>query len=150
MLRKASKTDRPILDQRLGEIRVALEQVSRNKLISDIQSLFDEDLRGFMQYNYLMVVIIRLYDYLRASIFQSNQSYEVVLGEHFKLFEEIRSMETVEEIKTWFLTAFDLVLKHENSKGSTYSKRVQETIHYVKHTYLMTCHLEKLQIFRCP
>ncbi len=87
MLRKASKTDRPILDQRLGEIRVALEQVSRNKLISDIQSLFDEDLRGFMQYNYLMVVIIRLYDYLRASIFQSNQSYEVVLGEHFKLFE---------------------------------------------------------------
>ncbi len=58
-------------------------------------------------------------------------------------------METVEEIKTWFLTAFDLVLKHENSKGSTYSKRVQETIHYVKHTILMTCHLEKLQIFRC-
>jgi two-component system, response regulator YesN len=138
-----------IIEERLKNIKEELEKENIEKIINIINKLYNIDLKGFMQYNYIKYVNSCMYNIMIDYLNKTQTSYEKVFFVEYIPFEEIEKMETIEEISNWFCEVFARIShfnkkEEEQESNLIYNKRVKDIIEYIKKNYYQDIGLSQM------
>lgn len=122
-----------ILNKRIYAINIAINENHINDLKLELTRLYDKDIRGFMQFNYLNYINSSLLDLIVKTCSRYAIDYNDIFKVSYVPIEILRSKETVEEMSSWFIEVFTKIIniKFSNSSKSTYSKKVSNCINYI-------------------
>ncbi|GIM28817.1 hypothetical protein CPJCM30710_14830 [Clostridium polyendosporum] len=125
--------DTNILDKRINSISKAIEESDIAKLESEITYLYNNDVKGFMQFNYLNYINSSLLDLIIKTCNIYTINYTEIFSCSYIPIETLSSKETVEEISSWFIEVFTKIIKikYNTSSKNKYSKRVSDSIDYI-------------------
>lgn len=125
--------DTNILNKRIASISKAIEESDVDKLKSEITHLYNNDVRGFMQFNYLNYMNSSLLDLIIKTCNIYTISYTDIFSCSYIPIETLSAKETVEEMSSWFIEVFTKIIKikYNISSKSKYSKKVSDSIDYI-------------------
>lgn len=105
-------------------------------MLSTVETIYLEDIKGFMQYNYIRYVNARIISMLVDYIRKNDLSYVRVFGKDFIPLNELEDSNTIEEIIGWFSKIIERVIKEDQTEeGINYSLRVLQTINLIHKHY---------------
>lgn len=140
---KASSLDIKDLEK---EIKNITEYISNNdvlKLKSELELLYNYDLSGFMQYNYLEYINTCLFNIIMDICKQYNIKYIDIFGCNYIPIEKLDEFDTIQEISDWFYSILTkLITIKKNKSEKKYSFRVKEAINYIEKNYKSDLNLE--------
>lgn len=121
------------LNKRIYAINIAINENNIDDLKLELTHLYDRDIRGFMQFNYLNYINSSLLDLIVKTCSRYSIDYNDIFGTSYVPIEILRSKETVEEMSSWFIDIFTKIIniKFSNSFKNTYSKKVSDCIAYI-------------------
>jgi two-component system response regulator YesN len=122
-----------LLDTRMANIIKAIEDHDVIKLKLEITNIYESDLRGFMQFNYLNYINSSLLDLIIKSCTKYTINYTEVFSCSYLPIEILSKKETVEEMCSWFVHVFNKIIeiKVNSCKKSKYSSKVSDAIDYI-------------------
>ncbi|MDT8715102.1 response regulator [Clostridium sp. 19966] len=125
--------DTGALNTRIFSITNAIEENNLPKLKVELAYLYDNDIKGFMQFNYLNYINSSLLDLIIKTCSRYLINYEDIFSSSYIPIEIISSKETVEEIRNWFVEIFTKIItvKINSSFKNKYSKKVADSIEYI-------------------
>ncbi|NOW02937.1 response regulator transcription factor [Clostridium beijerinckii] len=125
--------DTDTLAKRINAINIAIEQNNIENLKSELTHLYDKDIRGFMQFNYLNYINSSLLDLVVRTCNRYSIAYEDIFSTSYIPIEILSTKETVEEMSEWFLEIFIKIINinFNNSFKNKYSKKVADSIDYI-------------------
>lgn len=125
--------DTDILNKRIYAINISINENNIDDLKLELTRLYDKDIRGFMQFNYLNYINSSLLDLIVKTCSRYAIDYNDIFEVSYVPIEILRSKETVEEMSSWFIEVFTKIIniKFNNSSKSTYSKKVSNCINYI-------------------
>ncbi|NMF06241.1 response regulator transcription factor [Clostridium beijerinckii] len=125
--------DTDTLAKRINAINIAIEQNNIENLKSELTHLYDKDIRGFMQFNYLNYINSSLLDLVVKTCNRYSIAYEDIFSTSYIPIEILSTKETVEEMSEWFLEIFTKIINinFNNSFTNKYSKKVADSIDYI-------------------
>ncbi|WP_270566879.1 response regulator transcription factor [Clostridium beijerinckii] len=125
--------DTDTLTKRINAINISIEQNNIENLKSELTRLYDKDIRGFMQFNYLNYINSSLLDLLVRTCNRYSIAYEDIFSTSYIPIEILSTKETVEEMSEWFLEIFTKIINinFNNSFKNKYSKKVADSIDYI-------------------
>lgn len=135
MFKKTTNTDKEKVDKSLTEIRRLIENGMEKETLRYIDILYERDLKGYLQYNYLMYVNNRLFGYLRDFIYYYELSFEMIFEKNYVSFDEVQNMNSIIDMKTWYINHFEKIFECLDKKTQRYSKRVYDAIKYMETHY---------------
>ena len=125
--------DTDTLNKRINAITIAIEQNHIENLKLELTRLYDRDIRGFMQFNYLNYINSSLLDLIMKTCNRYSINYEDIFSSSYMPIEILSTKETVEEMSSWFIEVFAKIIniKFNNSYKNKYSKKVSDSIDYI-------------------
>lgn len=133
---KVNNSNSEILELRLSKIKDGIENNNNVEITKQINNLYNNDIKGFMKYNYLKYVNTCLYEMIIEYCNKFDISYKALFNKEYIPLEEVERIETVHEISNWFC---DVLLKVINMKASEiykkYSRKIEDAIEYIKSCY---------------
>ncbi|WP_271813514.1 response regulator transcription factor [Clostridium beijerinckii] len=125
--------DTDTLTKRINAINISIEQNNIENLKSELTHLYDKDIRGFMQFNYLNYINSSLLDLVVRTCNRYSIAYEDIFSTSYIPIEILSTKETVEEMSEWFLEIFTKIINinFNNSFKNKYSKKVADSIDYI-------------------
>ncbi len=125
--------DTDTLAKRINAINIAIEQNNIENLKSELTHLYDKDIRGFMQFNYLNYINSSLLDLVVRTCNRYSIAYEDIFSTSYLPIEILSTKETVEEMSGWFIEIFTKIINinFNNSFKNKYSKKVADSIDYI-------------------
>ncbi|CUU46672.1 response regulator transcription factor [Clostridium beijerinckii] len=125
--------DTDTLSKRINAINIAIEQNDIENLKSELTHLYDKDIRGFMQFNYLNYINSSLLDLVVRTCNRYSIAYEDIFSTSYLPIEILSTKETVEEMSGWFIEIFTKIINinFNNSFKNKYSKKVADSIDYI-------------------
>ncbi|AVK50392.1 two-component system response regulator [Clostridium sp. MF28] len=125
--------DTDTLAKRINAINIAIEQNNIENLKSELTHLYDKDIRGFMQFNYLNYINSSLLDLVVRTCNRYSIAYEDIFSTSYLPIEILSTKETVEEMSGWFIDIFTKIINinFNNSFKNKYSKKVADSIDYI-------------------
>lgn len=99
-----------LLERRISSVQTALSARDGQKLQAELEGLYEKDLAGIRQYNYLQHVNTLLLGVLTACCAAEGVLCRDIFGEDTVSSEALEALETVPELESWFLTRFKLLL----------------------------------------
>ncbi|MBC2459234.1 response regulator transcription factor [Clostridium beijerinckii] len=125
--------DTDTLAKRINAINIAIEQNNIENLKSELTHLYDKDIRGFMQFNYLNYINSSLLDLVVRTCNRYSIAYEDIFSTSYLPIEILSTKETVEEMSGWFIEIFTKIINinFNNSFKIKYSKKVADSIDYI-------------------
>lgn len=136
ILVKVSSINSDIFEIRLSKIKESVENNNVNRIIKEIKNLYNNDIKGFMQYNYLKYVNTCLYEMIIEFSNKFNISYKEIFSKNYIPLEEVDKKETIYEISEWFCSAFITIVNNKSNKtNKRYSRRIEDAIEYIKSCY---------------
>jgi two-component system response regulator YesN len=125
--------DTDTLNKRINAINIAIEQNNIENLKSELTHLYDRDIRGFMQFNYLNHINSSLLDLIMRTCNRYSIDYQDIFSTSYIPIEILSTKETVEEMSGWFIEIFTkiITIKLNNSFKNKYSKKVSDSIDYI-------------------
>lgn len=125
--------DTDTLAKRINAINIAIEQNNIENLKSELTHLYDKDIRGFMQFNYLNYINSSLLDLVVRTCNRYSIAYEDIFSTSYLPIEILSTKETVEEMRGWFIEIFTKIINinFNNSFKNKYSKKVADSIDYI-------------------
>ncbi|MFT8342614.1 response regulator transcription factor [Clostridium beijerinckii] len=125
--------DTDTLAKRINAINIAIEQNNIENLRSELTHLYDKDIRGFMQFNYLNYINSSLLDLVVRTCNRYSIAYEDIFSTSYLPIEILSTKETVEEMSGWFIEIFTKIINinFNNSFKNKYSKKVADSIDYI-------------------
>lgn len=125
--------DTDTLVKRINAINIAIEQNNIENLKSELTHLYDKDIRGFMQFNYLNYINSSLLDLVVRTCNRYSIAYEDIFSTSYLPIEILSTKETVEEMSGWFIEIFTKIINinFNNSFKNKYSKKVADSIDYI-------------------
>ena len=125
--------DTDTLNRRINTITIAIEQNHIENLKLELTHLYDRDIRGFMQFNYLNYINSSLLDLIMKTCNRYSIDYENIFSSSYIPMEILSTKETVEEMSSWFIEIFTKIIniKFNNSFKNKYSKKVSDSIDYI-------------------
>lgn len=124
-----------ILNVKLARINKALEEATFGPIEKELHDIFLQNLKGFMQYNYLKHTNWTLLGMLIDYCSHNALSYTDIFGSRSP-WEDIMDIKTVDGMYTWFKKAIHHIeagLKVE--ENTAYSYHVSKSIQYIKDHY---------------
>lgn len=130
---KKLNLDTDKLNKRIDTISKAIEDNAEEELKTEIAYLYDRDLKGFMQFNYLNYINSSLLDLIIKTCSRYSIGYEDIFSSPYIPIEVLSAKETVEEISGWFIEIFSRIvnIKINSSIKNKYSKKVAASIDYI-------------------
>ncbi|WP_242851499.1 AraC family transcriptional regulator [Clostridium sp. DMHC 10] len=121
------------LNKRIYAINIAIDQNHIENLKLELTHLYDRDIRGFMQLNYLNYINSSLLDLIVKTCNRYSINYKDIFGTSYIPMEILTAKETVEEMNNWFIEIFTKIIniKFSNSFKNKYSKKVSDCIDYI-------------------
>lgn len=133
------------LDEMIGKAHKFMEEGNLKAMLATVKSLYLEDIKGFMQYNYIRYVNARIISMLIDYIRRNDLSYTWVFGKDFIPLNELDEHNTIEEIIAWFSTIIKRIMKQDSlEEEQDYSLRVMQTIHLINKHYTEGIQLKDL------
>lgn len=125
--------DTDTLNKRINTISIAIEQNNIENLKLELTHLYDRDIRGFMQFNYLNYINSSLLDLIIRTCNRYSLDYNDIFSTSYIPIEILSTKETVEEMSRWFIDTFTKIanIKFNNSFKNKYSKKVSDSIDYI-------------------
>ncbi|WP_017810896.1 helix-turn-helix domain-containing protein [Clostridium saccharoperbutylacetonicum] len=125
--------DTDTLAKRINAINIAIEQNNVENLKLELTHLYDKDIRGFMQLNYLNYINSSLLELVVRTCNRYSIIYEEIFSISYIPIEILSTKETVEEMRGWFLEIFTKIININcnNSFKNKYSKKVSDSIEYI-------------------
>jgi two-component system response regulator YesN len=125
--------DTDTLAKRINAINIAIEQNNVESLKLELTHLYDKDIRGFMQLNYLNYINSSLLELVVRACNRYSITYEEIFSISYIPIEILSTKETVEEMRGWFLEIFTKIININcnNSFKNKYSKKVSDSIEYI-------------------
>ncbi|AQR98182.1 MULTISPECIES: response regulator transcription factor [Clostridium] len=125
--------DTDTLAKRINAINIAIEQNNVENLKLELTHLYDKDIRGFMQLNYLNYINSSLLELVVRTCNRYSITYEEIFSISYIPIEILSTKETVEEMRGWFLEIFTKIININcnNSFKNKYSKKVSDSIEYI-------------------
>jgi two-component system response regulator YesN len=125
--------DTDTLAKRINAINIAIEQNNIESLKLELTHLYDKDIRGFMQLNYLNYINSSLLELVVRTCNRYSITYEEIFSISYIPIEILSTKETVEEMRGWFLEIFTKIININcnNSFKNKYSKKVSDSIEYI-------------------
>lgn len=125
--------DTDTLGKRVNAINIAIEQNNIENLKLELTHLYDKDIRGFMQFNYLNYINSSLLDLVVRTCNRYSITYEDIFSTSYIPIEILSAKETVEEMSEWFIDIFTKIIniKFNNSFKNKYSKKIADSIDYI-------------------
>ena len=125
-----------ILDKLLNEIRTSLEKGEIEKTKSLIKNIYNDEIKGFAQYNHLKYVNSQMFGIIVEFCSKNNISYSKIFSCEYLPMEKLDEFETVQEMSDWFNNIMEIIVSSNITKLSPiYSKHVSNSIKYIKDNY---------------
>lgn len=119
---------------KIEKIKSAVEESATNEMKHHIQSIYKENLKGFMQYNFLKEVNGQLFYLISDLCNRNNIIYRELLGYNYLPVNMVDELDTVDEITGWFEACFERIIEMKREK-SKYSRHIKDAILYIKENY---------------
>ncbi|SHH92982.1 response regulator transcription factor [Clostridium grantii] len=133
-----------ILNVKLNRINDYLNNYNFKPIFKEIDDIFLQNLKGFMQYNYLKHTNWTLLSMLIEFCSKNNLSFIELSGSHSP-WETIMDMKTVDGMCTWFNRNIEIISDLLCSKvDNNYSYHVQKSINYIHKHYSQNISLNDL------
>lgn len=125
--------DTDTLNKRINAINIAIEKNHIENLKLELTHLYDKDIRGFMQFNYLNYINSSLLNLIMRTCSRYSIDYTDIFSISYIPIEILSTKETVEEMRSWFIEIFTKIIniKFNNSLKNKYSKKVSDSIDYI-------------------
>lgn len=125
-----------ILDLKCKKIESFLAEQNFQSVAVEIKDIFLQNIRGFMQYNYLKhtnwVLLMTLIKYCSGK----GLSFFDIRNDMYSPWEDLMDLNTVDEMCSWFLdNVARLSALLDSASQSGYSYYVNKGIAYIKHNY---------------
>ena len=122
-----------IFTLRQNKIKIALDKSEAEEVATEIDNIYKQDIRGFMQYNYLKHVNSSLFEFIIEYCKIHRISYSQIFNCDYIPLDQVEHFETVDEISCWFSDIFTRMIKIKTSKENTnYNLRVKKAVEYIK------------------
>lgn len=133
---KAASLNPGELDTMLNEIKTGMEAGNLGKVKSLLKNLYNDDVRGFVQYNYLKYINSQLFGIIAEYCSKTSVNYLKVFECEYLPVERLEEFETIQEMLGWFCGIMDRLFNSEPSSSAlVYSKHVKDAIKYIKENY---------------
>lgn len=118
------------LNKRVSNISEAINENDIDKLKYGITYLYNKDIKGFMQLNYLNYINSTLLDLVIKTCNRYTIDYQEIFSTSYIPIEILSEKETVEEISSWFIEVFTKIINinYSNKLKNKYSSKVSDAI----------------------
>lgn len=118
------------LNKRVSNISEAINENDIDKLNYGITYLYNKDIKGFMQLNYLNYINSTLLDLVIKTCNRYTIDYKEIFSTSYIPIEILSEKETVEEISSWFIEVFTKIINinYSNNLKNKYSSKVSDAI----------------------
>lgn len=136
ILPKATHLTPEVLEKKLINIKNHIEKENISAVTKEIDSLYNDSIKGFMQYNYLKYINSSMFNIIVEFCSKEKIKYEGVFGYNYIPVDEVETLETVREMSEWFKTVFVKIIKLKSQKGSKFcSRRVRDAVEYIEKNF---------------
>lgn len=136
-----SRAQLKVLDEGVSRVREALKEGDEAALTGEIRRLYQRDLTGMMQYNYLSHVNALLMGILTQACLAGGISFKSIFGADTVSLEALDQMDSIGEICGWFVERFIALAR---AVRTSYSPRLSQIIAYIDQHYCEDLTLESL------
>lgn len=125
------------LDKKLLGIKTYVKKGDYKQVKNTIEELYFNDIRGFMQFNYLKHVNAVLLGYIFELCNEYGIKYNEIFDCDYIPVEIVDNLNSIEEIVEWFCNVFEKIINvYANSVTETkYSRNVRDAIDYINSYY---------------
>lgn len=133
------------LDARILNIRDCLKKNDQQGIIKEIINLYQQDLSGIIQYNYLTYVNSILWSILSEECITREISTHLVLKMEIGNLNIINRLDSIDKMQEYFTQMFSwLVASGANNEEKSYSRRTRQIINYIKNNYINDISLQTI------
>ncbi len=137
----ASKGQLKVLDEGVTRVREALKNGDEALLLEEIRRLYQREISGMMQLNYLNHVNALLMGILTQACLAGDIPFKSIFGADTVSLDALDEMDSIGEICGWFLERFGALAR---AVRASYSPRLSQIIRYIDQHYCEDLTLESL------
>lgn len=137
----SSKAQLKVLDAGVARVREVLKDGDEATLTGEIRRLYQRDLTGMRQYNYLCHVNALLMGILTQACLAGDISFKSIFGTDTVSLEVLDQMDSIGEICSWYVERFTALSRKVRT---SYSPRLSQIISYIDKHYCEDLTLESL------
>jgi two-component system response regulator YesN len=138
-------TNVELLNTRMAKIQENLELKQQQQLLHEIDNIYNIDLRGIMQYNYLQHVNALLLGMLIFTCKQNGIPINKIFPNGSVPMDLLEELETADEIRGWFMERFSVLFDTSNNVGNLQSyHQTDKFITYMQQNYTKDISLESI------
>lgn len=137
VIHNAQYLNTEIFTLRQNRIKNALDRSDTGEVTSEIDNLYKQDIRGFMQYNYLKHVNSSLFEFIIEYCRNNRIAYNQIFDCDYIPLDQVENFETVDEISGWFSGIFTKMIEIKTRKANiNYSLRVKNAVEYINGKFM--------------
>ncbi len=136
-----SKAQLKVLDEGVSRVREALKCGDEALLLCEVRRLYQRDLSGMMQYNYLNHVNALLMGILTQACLAGDIPFKSIFGADTVSLEALDQMDAIGDICLWFVERFTALAR---TVRASYSPRLSQIVRYIDQHYCEDLTLETL------
>ena len=136
-----SKAQLKALDDGVARVREALKSGDEALLVGEVRRLYQRELQGMMQYNYLSHVNALLMGILTQTCLAGDIPFRSIFGADTVSLEALDEMDAIADICGWFVDRFSALSR---AVSTSYSPRLSQIIRYIDQHYCEDLTLEGL------
>ncbi|SCY89702.1 response regulator [Alkaliphilus peptidifermentans] len=136
MLEKvSSQNPETIVETKLSKLEDAIKD-NDTRALEILKQLYCQDLKGFMQYNYVKHVNGKIYNMIMKICSEEGITYQYLFNQNYIPIGEIENLETVQEIYTYFANIINRLSNYKRKNAcKSYSRRVRDAVEYIELNY---------------
>ena len=140
---KVTKVSERTVENLLRKIEEFIDSNDYENLKNTIKEMYINNLKGFMQYNYLYEINLKLLLIISKYCNSFNIDYKIVFNENNIPLGKVNSLNTIEEMQEVFLNYFKILIDR-NKERVKFSRHISDAIEYIKDNYHQKIMLEEL------
>ena len=134
-----------VLNLRIDKIKSAIGNLDDVQLRQEITTLYEKDIQGIMQYNYVQYINALLMGHLTVRCSSENIAYDIVFDSGKISMDELERLETVQEMCDWFIERFNRLLTEEKKRTiKDHSPRQHRILFYIQENYTFDINLDTI------
>ena len=136
-----SKAQLKALDEGVARVREALKNGDESLLLNEVRRLYQRELQGMLQYNYLSHVNALLMGILTQTCLAGDIPFRSIFGADTVSLDALEAMDSISDICGWFVERFTALSR---AVSASYSPRLSQIIRYIDQHYCEDLTLEGL------
>ena len=141
---KSTSIQIDIVNLKFNRIKAAVENSDLAQLEQELSNLYQKDLTGITQYNYLQHINALLMGLLTTFCTAENIPFERVFKSSTVSLDEINKLETIQEMHLWSSECFKLLVCEIKELKETYSSRIKRVTYYIQKNYADNIELDDI------